>query len=151
MKLLPLLLLSVAFLVQSGSVVAQSKSDTKKKSETVKAKKPVGKKPVAKKPTLLKNPAATMDRKAALTQYATGYSIRTAEYRYTEWGKEGSAGAELYDHKTDPAELVNLANRPDQAAIVKRLSRLLRERIAKSLRAPKGVRQIRFSNRRRVR
>ncbi|MFQ5734083.1 MAG: sulfatase [Planctomycetaceae bacterium] len=90
-------------------------------------------------------------RTSALTQYANGYSIRTPRYRYTEWGKNGSEGAELYDHESDEPELVNLANRPERAETVKRLSKLLRSRIVGSLRAPKGVTQIRFRNRRRVR
>ena len=100
--------------------------------------------------SVLKDPSAT-PRKSALTQYASGYSIRTPRYRYTEWGKDGSDGAELYDHKSDANEMKNLANRPEQAETVKRLSKLLRSRIAGSLRAPEGVRQIRFANRRRVR
>ncbi len=36
---------------------------------------------------VLQNPATTdPPRKAAFTQYADGYSLRTARYRYTEWG-----------------------------------------------------------------
>jgi len=98
---------------------------------------------------VLKNTSAT-PRTAALTQYANGYSIRTPRYRYTEWGKNGSEGSELYDHESDPQEMINLANRQDQAETVKRLSGILRQRIAKSLKAPEGVKQIHFENRRRV-
>ena len=90
-------------------------------------------------------------RTSALSQYASGYSIRTPRYRYTEWGEDGSQGAELYDQASDPKEMVNLADRADRADTVKRLSKLLRERIAAASRAPKGVKQIRFDNRRRVR
>lgn len=99
---------------------------------------------------LLKDPKGAV-RKSALTQYASGYSIRTRRYRYTEWGKDGQAGAELYDHESDPAEMKNLANMPAHAKTVKQLSAMLRERIAESLKKPAGVRQIRFANRRRVR
>ncbi len=98
----------------------------------------------------LKDVSAT-PRTAALTQYANGYSIRTPRYRYTEWGKNGSEGAELYDHKSDPQEMTNLAKRDNQGARVAELSKLLRSRIAAALKSPQGVKQIRFDNRRRVR
>jgi iduronate 2-sulfatase len=99
---------------------------------------------------VLNDPDAT-PRKSALTQYESGYSIRTPCYRYTEWGEDGSGGAELYDHETDSEELVNLASHPDHAATVKRLSQHLRARIVEARRAPKGITQIHFENRRRVR
>ena len=99
---------------------------------------------------VLNDPTAS-PRQSALTQYASGYSIRTPRYRYTEWGKQGKDGAELYDRQTDPEELVNLAGRADRAAVIERLSKLLRKRVAEAAARPKGVRQIRFDNRRRVR
>jgi len=37
-----------------------------------------------------------------------GRSVRTDRWRYTEWD-DGQRGGELYDHKSDPRELVNLA------------------------------------------
>ena len=55
-----------------------------------------------------------------------GYSLRTPRYRYTEWD-EGAQGSELYDHETDPGELVNLAGKPEHAETVAELSKLLRE------------------------
>ena len=81
-------------------------------------------------------------RTAALTQYANGYSIRTARYRYTEWGKDGRDGAELYDHASDPTEMSNLANRPESASKVAELSKLLRQRIRDARRAPTGLKQL---------
>jgi len=92
-----------------------------------------------------------MPRAAALTQYASGYSIRTTRYRYTEWGENGADGAELYDHQADSVEMVNLAAQPKQAATVAELSRLLRERVASAQTRPEGLEQIIFENRRRVR
>ena len=97
----------------------------------------------------IKDPSAR-PRRSALTQYRNGYSLRTSRYRYTEWGAQGNEGAELYDHQSDPQEMTNLANRPDQTATIKRLSKLLHQRITEARRAPPGVRQIRFNNRRRV-
>ncbi len=95
--------------------------------------------------------SAARPRDSAFSQYANGYSIRTARYRYTEWGTNGSEGAELYDHESDAHEMVNLADRPDQARAVKQLSKRLRKRIAAASVAPDGVKQVRFDNRRRVR
>ena len=86
----------------------------------------------------LSDPSAR-PREDALTQYDSGYSLRAGQYRYTEWGKDGSLGAELYDHETDSNELVNLAARPESAPIIKRLSMRLRERIADALKQPAGL------------
>ena len=99
---------------------------------------------------VLKDPAAR-PRRSALTQYDSGYSLRTPRYRYMEWGQDGGDGAELYDHESDPREMVNLASHPQHAATVEQLSRQLRQRIADAGRVPQGVQQIRFENRRRVR
>lgn len=44
-----------------------------------------------------------------------GRSIRTADWRYTEWN-EGRAGRELYHHPSDPGEFNNLATEPSPEA-----------------------------------
>jgi arylsulfatase A-like enzyme len=98
----------------------------------------------------LRNPKAQV-RESAFTQYDSGYSIKTLRYRYSEWGVDGEAGAELYDHQTDPNELKNLAADPRQKQHVQQLSRQLRQRIAAARKKPAGVTQIQFENRRRVR
>ncbi|MBP34536.1 MAG: iduronate-2-sulfatase [Roseibacillus sp.] len=98
----------------------------------------------------LRNPKAQV-RESAFTQYDSGYSIKTLRYRYSEWGEDGEAGAELYDHQTDPNELKNLATDPRQKQRVQQLSRHLRQRIATARKKPAGVTQIQFENRRRVR
>ncbi len=100
--------------------------------------------------SVLEDPAAR-PRECALTQYANGYSIRTPRFRYTEWGEEAGEGAELYNHQSDPQEIVNLANRPEHADTVDQLSKLLRQRIADARLVPEGIQQIHFDNRRRVR
>ena len=70
-------------------------------------------------------------KRAAFSQYpregrkVMGYSIRTDRYRYTEWQDSAtrkSLAAELYDHETDPAETVNVADKADQVDTVKKLS-----------------------------
>lgn len=84
----------------------------------------------------LDNPTATI-KPAAFTQHprpayydrtekgvpdAMGYSVRTAKVRYTQWRDWQTGqlvGTELYDHRTDPAEMKNLAGDPaaDAAAL----------------------------------
>jgi arylsulfatase A-like enzyme len=82
---------------------------------------------------LLENPSAEWTR-AARTQVATGggkkasmgRSVRTEEYRYTEWGDDGADGKQLYHYPSDPHELKNLAAEPMFAEIVKRMKGQLR-------------------------
>lgn len=51
-----------------------------------------------------------------------GRSIRTTQYRYTEWGDRGRRGRELYDYDADPDETVNIADFPENAELVALLS-----------------------------
>ncbi|MEM8955813.1 MAG: sulfatase [Verrucomicrobiota bacterium] len=85
--------------------------------------------------------ATARPRETAFTQYDSGYSIRNDRYRYTEWGENGADGNELYDHKTDPEEMNNLAPNPEHAATVKNLSNTLHKRIAAANTKPEGVTQ----------
>jgi arylsulfatase A-like enzyme len=61
---------------------------------------------------------------------ALGHSIRTDAFRYIAWD-EGRGGEQLYDLRTDPDELHNLAARPMQA---ERMTRM-RQRLAAHLKA----------------
>ena len=54
-----------------------------------------------------------------------GISIRTERYRYTEWGRNGSRGVELYDYEADPNETVNMAGLPENAELISHLSERL--------------------------
>ncbi len=54
-----------------------------------------------------------------------GNSMRTEQYRYTEWGHHGSQGRELYDYYTDPDETVNIADQPENVILVANLSKQL--------------------------
>ena len=58
-----------------------------------------------------------------------GRSMRTQRYRYTEWiDRAGTAVArELYDLETAPFGTVNIANRPESAALVRSLAAQLRD------------------------
>ena len=57
-----------------------------------------------------------------------GYSIRTDQFRYTEWGN-GEYGAELYDHSNDKNELNNLISNPTFKLEKIKLQSLLKQRI----------------------
>lgn len=89
-------------------------------------------------------------RDCAFSQYENGYSIRTPQYRYTEWGKEGEEGVELYDHESDPAEMKNLAAEPMYSAVIEELASRLHERVAEANKVPKGLKQLVFDDVRRV-
>jgi arylsulfatase A-like enzyme len=56
-----------------------------------------------------------------------GYSVRTSTHRYTEWRRpDGTVAArELYDHRHDGAETVNVAGLTVNREIVEELSALL--------------------------
>ena len=75
-------------------------------------------------------------KQAAFSQYprvipghgrGMGHSMRTDRYRFTEWTVEGTdfVACELYDHAADPGENVNLAGRPEHAALVAQLRQQL--------------------------
>lgn len=77
---------------------------------------------------LLKDPTAPWDKPAFTAERRPnmiGRSVRTERYRYTEWN-EGKAGAELYDHNTDPDEITNLATDSKHAETVAEMKKLLR-------------------------
>jgi len=62
-----------------------------------------------------------------------GYSLRTDRYRYTEWRDFETSGVqarELYDHKMDPLETVNIAGQAEQKATVAKLAKQLDQTIS---------------------
>ena len=62
-----------------------------------------------------------------------GHSVSTGRFLYIEWD-EGRGGRQLYDHETDPHELINLADKPMQAERIQRM----RNRLANHLKAASG-------------
>ena len=57
-----------------------------------------------------------------------GYTIRTDRYRYVEWRQWESktiVARELYDHRSDAKEMVNVAARKEHQATIAELSKLL--------------------------
>ena len=82
---------------------------------------------------LLKDPRAAWNH-PAVTQvrrgnpangFFMGYSVRTEQWRYTEWD-DGKQGIELYDEVADPAELRNLAGEPEKVKIIAQMKGILR-------------------------
>jgi len=67
-------------------------------------------------------------RRPAKNQYVMGYSMKTDRYRYTEWAQKDKEpiGLELYDHKNDPDENINIAHRPQNKELVAKLSKMLK-------------------------
>jgi arylsulfatase A-like enzyme len=71
-------------------------------------------------------------KRAAFSQYrrnkAMGYSVRTDTHRFTEWRDDASGEVKahvLFDHRIDPQENRNIADQPDQLAIVKTMSEMV--------------------------
>ena len=60
------------------------------------------------------------NRVEGMKKRALGHTIRTAQYRYTEW-QDGELGIELYDYAADPQEYVNLARVPGHEGLVQEL------------------------------
>ena len=80
---------------------------------------------------VLDDPSRTV-KHAAFSQYprqkGMGYTMRTARHRYTEWRITAGdvVGVELYDHRTDSQENVNLAERLESRTLVAELSARLK-------------------------
>ena len=68
-------------------------------------------------------------KEAAFTQVnrgkVYGRSVRTHDWRYTEWGETGELGIELYNKQLDKGEYYNLAQKPEYSDIRTRLRGLL--------------------------
>lgn len=56
---------------------------------------------------------------------ADGRAVRTRDWRYIEWA-QGKEGRELYDCTRDPGEFHNLADKPEHAAKLAELRKILR-------------------------
>jgi uncharacterized sulfatase len=91
---------------------------------------------------LLDDPSAP-GKPAAYTQLQRpkldGRSVRTDRWRYTEWGGDGAASVELYDHDADPREHTNLAKDPAYADTIAGLRRLLGEKLPASRPSTRSV------------
>ena len=81
---------------------------------------------------LLKNPNAPW-KSYAVGRYRLGDTIRSDQYRFSEYSKDGSNAIArmLYNHAADPDETVNVSERPDNVDTVAALTRELRARKGK--------------------
>ncbi len=78
------------------------------------------------KPLLLDTESAGWAKDQAFTiSRSGGESIRTSDWRFTQWGF-GEQGKELYDLKKDAGEFTNQADNPAYAEVVERLQERLR-------------------------
>lgn len=87
---------------------------------------------------LLQNPQADWD-KMAISRYYDGISVRTDRYRYTEWVEQTRKGGNgevkksyarmLYDLEEDPDENVNIAELPENKALVDSLTKVVRKQL----------------------
>ena len=74
---------------------------------------------------------------------ANGYSIKTTQYRLTQWKYIDSLYYELYDHRYDSNELNNLADNISYRSVRDSLKQVIRVRIAEAKKYPSGLgRQI---------
>ncbi len=75
---------------------------------------------------LLKDPNLPW-KKAVFSRYFRGDSVKTDQYRYTEWRrKDGEIYARmLYDHNVDWVENVNISELPGNKELVNKLSNML--------------------------
>jgi len=60
-------------------------------------------------------------------RHVIGHTIRTRQFRYTEWN-EGAEGIELYDYDSDPMEYTNLAGTANFSALQDSLRQVLSQR-----------------------
>jgi len=66
-------------------------------------------------------------------RFRLGDTIRTDRYRYTEYHSDGGKflARMLYDHQSDPDENVNIAELPENAAIVEEFGKQMKEHLAR--------------------
>ena len=65
-----------------------------------------------------------------------GYAIRTKDFRYVQWVNSQSKtiiAEELYDHRSDQQEMINVAQQKQYSAKVKELAKLLNSETITSL------------------
>ena len=75
---------------------------------------------------------------AAFSRFINGQSVRTQRYRYTEFlsTEDELESRMLYDLALDPMENTNIAERPENQALVQTLSKLLNEGWKSAVKGP---------------
>jgi choline-sulfatase len=89
----------------------------------------------------LKNPSAAGRSSAlsAIDRAGRSFTLRTADWRYTRWGKSGPEMIELYDLNSDPNEMINLVADPKYKEIIQKLDTQLTARITGAEKKPTGL------------
>jgi len=64
---------------------------------------------------LINNPKKKEDRSILTTWYYKNHAVRSNDWRYIHYR---NGGEELYNHKTDPGEHINLANNPKYRQVI---------------------------------
>ena len=85
-------------------------------------------------PYIMENKGMDGESNAYTVSYGgEGASVRTPEWRYTRWGEDAMEGREeLYDHRTDPEETLNLVNHRDKQDILAEMRRIFENSRAKA-------------------
>jgi arylsulfatase A-like enzyme len=79
---------------------------------------------------LLENPRTRWKRPAITTYGENQFSARNERYRYIRYS---DGGEELYDHRKDPHEFINLADKPDYRFVISQFRRWIPEQFAEDL------------------
>ena len=70
---------------------------------------------------------------------AQGYSIKTDRFRLIKWNHKNQNYYELYDHKYDKEENINLVNNPMYNTEIDSLKIILENRITAARKKPRGL------------
>ncbi|HAT60092.1 MAG TPA: hypothetical protein DCS60_04900, partial [Opitutae bacterium] len=75
----------------------------------------------------------------AFTQLINGYTLRTDNFRITQWKIDDPDNLELYDLRRDPEEMRNVARNPEYEQEIENLLKALEGRIADATARPIGL------------
>ena len=78
-------------------------------------------------------------RANAFTQLINGYTLRTDNFRITQWKVDDPDNLELYDRRRDPEEMRNVARNPEYEQELEYLLKVLKGRIADATARPIGL------------
>jgi iduronate 2-sulfatase len=88
--------------------------------------------------TQLKKQHGSRYNRQVFEDHVKGYSVRTPDFRYTRWIDRRDPGAEplaeeLYDHRSDPHETINVSKDPRHAKTMNDLASLVQRIVPNSV------------------